>query len=259
MELTQHLETPLKRLRLSGILETLQARNQQAIDGQWSYIEFLSRLLEDEVARRSQKQLALRLRRATINTSKTLDAFNFNFNPTINRQKVLDLSAGEYIRRKQNVLICGPTGVGKSHMAQALAHEACVQGFSVLFVQTHRMLQNIHGGRADGTRDRRLSNYLRPDLLVLDDFGLRPLQSPGPEDLYDVIDGRYESGSILITSNRAPNEWPDLFVDPLLASAGLDRLLHHVEVIIITGPSYRAQERHRLEKEVLTVQQTMNP
>jgi len=259
VELTQHLETPLKRLRLSGILETLQARNQQAIDGQWSYIEFLSRLLEDEVARRSQKQLALRLRRATINTSKTLDAFNFNFNPTINRQKVLDLSAGEYIRRKQNVLICGPTGVGKSHMAQALAHEACVQGFSVLFVQTHRMLQNIHGGRADGTRDRRLFNYLRPDLLVLDDFGLRPLQSPGPEDLYDVIDGRYESGSILITSNRAPNEWPDLFVDPLLASAGLDRLLHHVEVIIITGPSYRAQERHRLEKEVLTVQQTMNP
>ncbi|MBC7076890.1 MAG: ATP-binding protein [Synergistales bacterium] len=256
MELKQHLETSLKRLRLSGILETLDMRNQQAIHGQWSYVEFLSRLLEDEVARRSQKQLALRLRRANLNTSKTLDVFNFNFNPTINRQKVLDLAAGEYLRQQHNLLICGPTGVGKSHLAQALAHEACVQGLSVAFVQTHRMLQHIHGGRADGSHDRRLQSYLRPDLLVLDDFGLRALQPPGPEDLYDVIDGRYERGSILITSNRAPNEWPDLFVDPLLASAGLDRLLHHAEVLIITGPSYRAQGRHRLEQEVLIAQQT---
>jgi DNA replication protein DnaC len=257
MELNYHLEPHLKRLRLSGVLDTLEIRTQQAIDGEWSYVEFLSRLLEDEVARRAQKQLALRLRRASINTSKTLDAFNFNFNPTISRQKVLDLAAGDYIRRQHNVLICGPTGVGKSHLAQALAHEACVQGFTVSFIQTHRMLQHIHGGRADGTRDRRLQSYLRPDLLVLDDFGLRPLQPPGPEDLYDVIDARYEQGSILITSNRAPSEWSDLFVDPLLASAGLDRLLHHAEVLVITGPSYRAKDRQRLEQEVLIAQQSM--
>jgi DNA replication protein DnaC len=257
MDLKYHLEPHLKRLRLSGVLETLDARHQQAIDGQWSYVEFLSRLLEDEVARRAQKQLALRLRRATINTSKTLDAFDFNFNPTISRQKVLDLAAGDYIRQHHNLLICGPTGVGKSHLAQSLAHEACVQGFTVMFIQTHKMLQHINGGRADGTRDRRLQVYLRPDLLVLDDFGLRPLQPPGPEDLYDVIDARYEQGSILITSNRAPSEWSDLFVDPLLASAGLDRLLHHAEVLVITGPSYRAQDRQRLEQEVLIAQQSV--
>jgi DNA replication protein DnaC len=257
MDLKYHLEPHLKRLRLSGVLETLDARHQQAIDGQWSYVEFLSRLLEDEVARRAQKQLALRLRRATINTSKTLDAFDFNFNPTISRQKVLDLAAGDYIRQHHNLLICGPTGVGKSHLAQSLAHEACVQGFTVMFIQTHKMLQHINGGRADGTRDRRLQAYLRPDLLVLDDFGLRPLQPPGPEDLYDVIDARYEQGSILITSNRAPSEWSDLFVDPLLASAGLDRLLHHAEVLVITGPSYRAQDRQRLEQEVLIAQQSV--
>lgn len=257
MELKYHLEPHLKRLRLSGVLETLEARNQQAIDGQWSYVEFLSRLLEDEVARRAHKQLALRLRRATINTSKTLEAFDFSFNPTISRQKVLDLAAGDYIRQHHNVLLCGPTGVGKSHLAQALAHEACVQGFSVMFVQTHKMLQHINGGRADGTRERRLQAYLRPDLLVLDDFGLYPLQPPGPEDLYDVVDGRYEQGSILLTSNRAPAEWPDLFVDPLLASAGLDRLLHHAEVLVITGSSYRAQGRHQLEQEVLIAQQTV--
>jgi len=255
MELKHQLENPLKRLRLSGILESLDTRTQQAIDGQWSYGEFLSRLLEDEVARREHKQLTLRVRRAAVNTSKTMEAFDFNFNPTINRQRVLDLATGEYIQAHRNVLLCGPTGVGKSHLAQALAHEACVQGFNVLFVQTHKMLQHINGGRADDTRDRRLQSYLRPDLLVLDDFGLRPLQSPGPEDLYDVIDARYERGSIMLTSNRAPNEWPELFGDPLLASAGLDRLLHHAEVMVITGSSFRAQGRQQLEQEVFTAQQ----
>lgn len=257
MELSYQLEPALKRLRLSGVLDTLETRNRQALDGQWSYVEFLSRLLEDEVARRAQKQLGLRLRRAAINTTKTLEAFDFGFNPTLQRQRILDLAAGEYIRSAHNVLLCGPTGVGKSHVSQGLAHEACIQGYSVLFTQTHRMLQHLHGGRADGSRERRLQTYLRPDLLVLDDFGLRPLSPPGPEDLYDVIDGRYERGSILLTSNRAPSEWSDLFLDPLLASAGLDRLLHHAEILIITGPSYRAQDRQRLEQEVLIAPSTV--
>jgi DNA replication protein DnaC len=211
-------------------------------------------LLEDEVARREQKQLALRIRRAAINTTKTLEAFDFAFNPTLNRQRVLDLATGDYIRQHRNLLLCGPTGVGKSHVASGLAHEACVQGFNVLFVQTHKMLQHIHGGRADDTRDRRLQTYLRPDLLVLDDFGLRPLHPPGPEDLYDLIDGRYERGSMVLTSNRAPAEWPDLFGDPLLASAGLDRLLHHAEILVITGASFRAQDRQQLEQEVFIAQ-----
>ena len=211
-------------------------------------------MLEDEVERRAQKQLSLRLRRGALQTTKTLETFDFAFNPTVNRQKILALAACDYIRQKHNLLICGPTGVGKSHLAHALGQEACRQGFQVLFINTHKMLQHLNGGRADNSWERRLNVYLRPDLLILDDFGLKPLQPPAPEDLYDVINERYERGSILLTSNRAPAEWPDMFRDPLLASAGLDRLMYRAEVLVIRGTSFRAQGRQRLEQEVLSNQ-----
>ena len=248
--MTHQLIPFLKRLRLSGILETLDVRNQQAIEGQWTYVEFLARLLEDEVERRAQKQLRLRIRRAAINTTKTLEGFDFNFNPSINRQQVLDLSTCTWIRQKRNALICGPTGVGKTHLAQALTHEACRRDYTALFINTYKMLQHINGGRADGTLERRFQTYLRPDLLVLDDFGLKPLHPPAPEDLYDVINERYERGSIMLTSNRAPEEWPDLFGSPLLASAGLDRLTHRAQMIVITGASFRSHGTKDPGKEV---------
>ncbi len=254
MSLIHQLTPHLKRLRLSGILETLDIRNQQAINQKWSYIEFLSRLLEDEVQRRDQKQLALRIRRSTINTTKTLETFDFSFNPTINRQQILDLAGCLYIQQKRNVIICGPTGVGKSHLAQALGHEACRRGYKVLFTSAHHMLSHLNAGRADDTYQRRLNSYLKPDLLIIDDFGLKPLRPPGPEDLYEVISRRYEQGSILLTSNRSPAEWYDLFNDPLLASAALDRLLHGAHAIIITGDSFRTQRRHWSGKEATRLQ-----
>ena len=240
MELTHQVSAQLKRLRLSGVVETLEARQRQAIDGKWSYVDFLARLLEDELERRAQKQLALRLRRSNVRSTKTLEDFDFSFNPSIGRQQLLALASGEYLRQKRNLLICGPSGVGKSHLAQALGHEACRQGYDVVFVTTHKMLQHLQGGRADGSYERRLEQYLRPDLLILDDFGLRAVMPPGPEDLYEIIAERYEQGSIVVTSNRAPSEWPDVFGNPLLASAGLDRLAHHAESVVITGRSYRA-------------------
>jgi DNA replication protein DnaC len=251
MELKHQLTTQLRQLRLSGVMETLEARNRQAVDDKWNYLEFLSRILEDEVERRAAKQLKLRLRRGALNTTKTLEGFDFDFNPSLNRQQVLNLATCDFIREKRNLLICGPTGVGKSHLAQAYGQEAARQGLDVLFTSVQKMLSHLNGGRAADSWDRRMNSYLRPALLILDDFGLKSIQPPGPEDLYDVINERYEKGSILLTSNRAPNEWPDIFLDPLLASAGLDRLLDRAEVIIIQGASYRSKGRKELFKEVL--------
>src|SRR5919108_995649 len=191
MELKSQLVPKLKNLRLSGILETLEVRNQQAIEEKCTYVEFLQKLLEDEVERRGQKQLSLRLRRSNLDFTKTLEAFDFSFNPTLNRQQVYDLATCAFIERGEAIFLVGPAGVGKSHLAQALGHEAARRGFDVVFVSAARMLGHLHGGRADGTYERRLLIYTRPDVLILDDFGLKPLPAAGPEDFYEVINERY--------------------------------------------------------------------
>jgi DNA replication protein DnaC len=242
MELTAQLTPMLRTLRLSGILETLEVRNRQAVEARTSFVEFLTLLLQDEVERRAQSALRLRLRRGAFAPDKTLEGFDFSFNPKLNKAQVFDLATCQFVARHENVLLYGPTGVGKSHLAQALAHEACRRGFEVLFVSTAKMLTHLAGGRVDGTLAHRLARYLRPALLVLDDFGLKPLRAPGPEDLYDIIHERYERASILLTSNRDRSEWADLFGEPLLASAALDRLTHRAHFVEITGASYRAEQ-----------------
>lgn len=238
----------LKALRLSGILETLDIRNQQAIDDKQSYTEFLERLLEDEVERRANKQLTMRLRRAAFTGDKTIEGYDWSFNPSVNKKQILDLATCTWLDRKEVVLMVGPSGVGKSHLAQALGQEACRRGYNVQFTSVSKMLSQINGGRADGTRDRRVSNYLRSDLLILDDFGLKPLRGQEQEDIYEVINERYERRSVLVTSNRDYGEWPDAFTDnPLLASAALDRLAHRAHLITIKGASYRAHQKPQLE------------
>lgn len=241
MDMLHHLLPKLKNLRLSGILQTLEVRNQQAIEEKCTYVEFLERLLEDEVERRNQKQLSLRLRRSGLDATKTLESFDFQFSTSINRQQVYDLATCRYVERAEGVWLVGPAGVGKTHLAQALGHEAVRRGYDVLYVRTSRMLQHLNGGRADGSYDRRLLAYLRPDVLILDDFGLKPMRPPASEDLYEVIDGRYQKSSSILTTNRAFSEWLELFDQPVLGSAALDRLAHGATQIVITGESYRTR------------------
>jgi DNA replication protein DnaC len=241
MELKSQLVPKLKNLRLSGILETLEVRNREAIAEKCTYVEFLQKLLEDEVERRGQKQLSLRLRRSNLDPTKTLECFDFSFNPNINRQQIYDLATCGFVERAESILLCGPAGVGKSHLAHALGHEAVRRGFDVHFTRTSAMLSHLHAGRADGSYERRLAAFHRPDVLCLDDFGLKPMRPPAMEDFYEVVEGRYGRGAIILTTNRAFSEWGELFDNPVLASAALDRLAHGATQIVITGDSYRAK------------------
>ena len=229
----------LKKLRLSGILQTLDLRTRQAIEGDLSHAEFLLRLLTDEVERRNAKQLDTRLRRANFEHRKSLEDFDFSFNPKISKAKIIDLATCLFVARHENICLVGQTGVGKSHIAQALGHRACMSGYKVLFISADKMLTQLRAARADSSHERLLARLGSVDLLIIDDLGLRALIGDEPLDLYEIIRQRYERASTIITSNRAVEEWAPLFRDPLLASAAIDRLRHHAHVIEITGDSYR--------------------
>lgn len=238
----------LKSLRLSGIMETLEVRNKEAIERKVTYIEFLTLLMQDEIERRNQARLATRLRRASFDPAKTLESFDFSFNPTIDKKQIYDLATCHFIEKKDSVWFLGQSGVGKTHLAHALSNEACRREIDALFITVDKMLRDINGGRADGTISRRMRKYTQPPLLVLDEFALKPFNGSHAEDFYDVINERCERGATIITSNRSEEEWPEVFGDALLASATLDRLSYRVHRIEITGPSYRARGNNKGRK-----------
>lgn len=238
---TDELVLLLKKLRLSGVLQSLDLRVRQATDGDLSHTEFLFRLLADEVDRRDGKQIDLRLRKASFEHAKTLEDFDFHFNPKLPKAKLIELAAVGFVAKRENVALIGPTGTGKSHVAQAIGHRACMAGYNVLFVAAHRLLDDLRGARADGSHERRLLRYTAPDVLIIDDLGLRPMLDHEPLDVYDILRGRYERSSTIITSNRAIEEWYPLFGDPLLASAAMDRFLHHAHVVVMNGRSFRTK------------------
>jgi len=235
-ELTPHL----KQLRLSGILDSLEARNRQAIDGKLAYTEFLALLIGDEVARREQKKLTTRLRRAAFRAEKTLEAFDFDRLPTLNRALVHDLATGRYLQEKVAVLIVGPCGTGKSHLAQALGHCAARQGHDVLFTSQTQLLGSLNAARAVGSFERKLQQLARVDLLIVDDFGLKPIRPPHDEDLHELIAERYERAATIFTSNLDFDEWGDAFpANRMLGAATLDRLRHGAYRLVLDGDSYR--------------------
>jgi DNA replication protein DnaC len=235
-ELAPHL----KQLRLSGILDSLEARNRQAIESKLAYTEFLAMLIQDEIARREQKKFTLRLRRATFRTTKTIDQFDFDRLPKLNRALVHDLATGRYLTERAPVLIVGQCGVGKSHLAQALGHCAIRQGVDVLFISCAQLTASLNAARAAGAYERKLATLARIPLLVIDDFGLKPLRPPADEDLHDLIAERYEQSSTIVTSNLDFDEWDQAFPNNrLLASATVDRLRHNAYCLVLDGVSGR--------------------
>ncbi|MEY2343156.1 IS21-like element helper ATPase IstB [Acidithiobacillus sp. IBUN Pt1247-S3] len=236
----QELRHTLSTLRLSGILDSLEARNRQAIDGQLAYTEFLALLLQDEVARRDQRKFDTRIRQAHFQSHKTLEDFAFDRLPGVNRALVHDLATGHYLQERAPVLIVGPCGTGKSHLAQALGHCAIRQGVDVLFITQNALLGSLHAARATGSYARRFRQLATVSLLIIDDFGLKPLHRPHDEDFHDLIAERYERVTTLLTSNLDLSEWGEVFpANRMLGVATIDRLRHGAYRLILEGESYR--------------------
>lgn len=240
---THHLATKLKALRLGGMLDSLETRLEQAQHDNHGYLVFLEWLLEDEIQRRSQKALAIRVKKARFEEVKSLAGFDFRYNPKIPAEVIRDLATCGFVERAESVVICGPVGVGKSYVAQAIGHAACQRGYSVRYIKTSRMLGDLAGGRIAGNWEQRLYAYVSPDLLILDDFGLRDFDARNSEDLFELVCERHLKRSTVVVSNRPTQEWYGLFANPVLAEGALDRLINSSHYVLMDGRSYRARGR----------------
>lgn len=221
----------LKQLKLSGIIKTFETRNEQAIKENLSYVEFFELLLSDEISNRQNNSIKKRMSKAKFPQIKTLEEYQFSFQPSINKNFIYNLATCEFVRKKENIVFIGPPGTGKTHLAIALGIKAISQGYRVLFTTVNEMLKELYTSRADNSFTQKLKYYTTPELLILDELGLKKLNQNSVDDFYEVISKRYENGSIIITSNKVFDEWGRIFYDPVLASA------------IIKGESFRMMKQ----------------
>ncbi|MGO9334281.1 MAG: IS21-like element helper ATPase IstB [Acidimicrobiales bacterium] len=236
------LEESLKVLALSGMLDTLEARLSQAHAGEFGHLEFLQALCEDEITRRSGAALERRLRAARFEANSTIEEYGFSYNPKTPTALIRDLATLGFIEHGESVVLHGPVGVGKSHIAQALGHAACRAGYSVTFTKTSRLLADLAGGHADRTWEARLKRWARPSLLILDDFAMRPFSVVQADDLYELLSER-AGKSVIVTANRAASDWYSLFPNPVVAESILDRVVNRAHHVAMEGKSYRPNHR----------------
>ena len=239
---TRGLAGALRTLKLSGMLATIDARLAQARAGELGHIDFLQVLCEDEISRRESMSISRRLRKARFEEQATLEGFDFTASPKLPAAQIRDLAALRWLHARESVILYGPVGVGKSHIAQSLGHLAIRHGADVRFLKTSRALAHLAGGHADHTWHKRLGELARPAVLILDDFAMRELTAPQADDLYELITER-AGGSLVLTSNRAPQDWYPLFPNPVVAESLLDRVINNSHQVFMNGPSYRPNKR----------------
>ena len=235
----------LTTLGLPTMDEVLECHLERAAQEQRAYGEFLTDLLAVEVDARRERYLRARLRLAHLPYQKMLADFDFAFQPSVDERTVRELQTLRFGHEAANVLLLGPPGVGKTHLAVGLAMEAIHAGFSAYFITAHELVDDLGRAAREGRLQKRLAIYLRPKVLIIDEMGYLPLDELGATMVFQLISARYERGSVLLTSNKSYGDWGDFFPDPIIATAVLDRLLHHATTLNIRGESYRLKDRRK--------------
>ncbi|MCL6442293.1 MAG: IS21-like element helper ATPase IstB [Alicyclobacillus sp.] len=235
----------LTELKLYTAAELLDSRLQLAAQNDETYVSFLANLLEEELSQRRRRYIQTQVQRAHLPYQKTLEEFDFSFQPSIDRRAIEEFATLGFVQEAFNLVFLGPPGVGKSHLAVALAMKALSAGYSAYFVTVADLLSDLRRAHMDNRLDRRMRKYLRPKLLVIDEVGYYPFAREEANLFFQLVSTRYEHGSIILTSNKSFAEWGELFGDAVLAAALLDRLLHHCHVVNIRGQSYRLREKVR--------------
>jgi DNA replication protein DnaC len=241
--MNETLRKTLKQLRLSGLLESLEIRLQEAAGHALSHCEFLELILQDELAVRDNRKIERRFKAAEFRERKSLEDFDWSFNPSIPRKQIYDLASCRFLREGRDVLWLGPPGVGKSFMVQAIGYQAIKAGYAVYYRSIFDLVRDFLHDEVLGQENKILTRYLKPELLIIDDMGMKQLPRRSGECLFEVVMRRYETRSTMMTSNRPLEDWGKLLGDAPGASAILDRFLHHAELVQMTGRSYRLRHQ----------------